>query len=327
MKVLITGCSGQDGSILAELLIKAGHEVYGMIRRSSTPNYWRLEHIRDQIRLVMGDMCDYSSLCHIVRAVQPELVFNCAAMSFVGASWSQPEVTTDITGTGVLRLLEAVRQYAPQDCRFLQFSSSEMWGKVLEIPQTEKTPFNPQSPYAVAKTYAHYINICYRRSYNMHASSIICLNHESDKRGDEFVTQKIAKGAARIRLSLEANIEPEPLRLGNLKAKRDWSHARDICRGAILAILYPEPRDWVLASGQTRSVEEFCHYAFSAADIPDWRKYVVVDEGLFRPAEVDVLLGDATKAMRELGWKPEISFEELVEEMVQSALDFYRGNE
>ncbi len=313
-KALITGITGQDGSYLAELLLSKGYEVYGLVRRSSLENYERIEHIRDKLKFISGDLNDQTSLDEAIRKIQPDEVYNLAAQSFVPTSWEQPILTAEITGLGVLKLLEAIRKYKP-DARFYQASSSEMFGKVKEIPQKETTPFHPRSPYGVAKVFGHYITVNYRESYNIFACSGICFNHESPRRGLEFVTRKISYGVARIKLGL-AN----ELRLGNLEAKRDWGFAKDYVEAMWLMLQQDKPDDYVIATGETHSVKEFVELAFSYVGL-DWKKYVVVDQKLYRPAEVDLLVGDSTKARQKLGWKPKVTFKELVEMMVESDIE------
>lgn len=313
-RALITGITGQDGSYLAEFLLEKGYEVFGLKRRTSTVAFERIKHIQDQITLVSGDMHDQSSLLNAVREVEPDEVYNLAAQSFVPTSWDQPLLTGDITALGVTRILEAIRRVNPK-IRFYQASSSEMFGKVQEVPQSEKTPFYPRSPYGVAKVYGHWITVNYRESYDMFCCSGILFNHESPRRGLEFVTRKITDGAVRIKLGL-AN----ELRLGNLEAKRDWGYAGDYVRAMWLMLQQDEPDDYVIATGKTRSVKELVEMAFDAVDL-NWEDYVVVDERFYRPAEVRELVGDSSKARKKLGWKPEVSFKELVEMMVEADLE------
>lgn len=308
---LITGITGQDGSYLAEWLLAKGYRVYGVVRRLSQENYGRIEHLRGRVELMSADLLDQTSLDQVVKQVRPDEVYNLAAMSFVPTSWQQPVLTAEFTAVGVARLLEAIRAYAPQ-ARFYQASSSEMFGKVVETPQTETTPFYPRSPYGVAKVFGHYITVNYRESYSMFACSGILFNHESPRRGLEFVTRKITDGVARIKLGLA-----KELRLGNLQAKRDWGFAGDYVRAMWLMLQQPQPDDYVIGTGETHTVEEFVAIAFQHVGL-DWRKYVVVDPQFYRPAEVDLLLGDASKARRVLGWQPEVSFQKLVEMMVES---------
>jgi len=317
-RALITGITGQDGSYLAEFLLEQGYEVVGMIRRSSTVNFERIRHIQDRVTLTPGDLLDEVSLIHMLREHHPTEVYNLAAQSFVQTSFSQPVFTGEVTALGVTRLLDAIRIVDP-DIRFYQASSSEMFGKVVETPQRETTPFYPRSPYGVAKVYGHWITVNYRESYGMHASSGILFNHESPRRGLEFVTRKISHGVARIALGLDRE-----LRLGNLDAQRDWGYAGDYVRAMWLMLQQDQPGDYVVATGQTHSVRRFCELAFACAGL-DYRNYVVVDERFFRPAEVDLLVGDPSRAREKLGWKPEVSFEQLVEMMVEADLRILRG--
>ena len=309
-KALITGISGQDGSYVAELLLDKGYEVYGLVRRLSLENYDRIEHIREKIKFISGDLNDQTSLDEAIRQVKPDEVYNLAAQSFVPASWKQPILTAEVTALGVLKLLEAIRKNKP-DTKFYQASSSEMFGRVREVPQKETTPFYPRSPYGVAKTFAHYITVNYRESYNIFACSGICFNHESPRRGLEFVTRKITDGAVRIKLGLA-----KELRMGNLEAKRDWGFAGDFVEAMWLMLQQDQPDDYVIATGETHSVKEFIEAAFAYLNL-DWQRYVVVDKEFYRPAEVDLLIGDATKARSKLGWKPKVNFRQLVEMMVQ----------
>jgi len=308
---LITGISGQDGSYLAELLLSKGYNVCGIVRRSSTENLSRIEHLRDRIDLAQADLLDQSSLDRVLKRVQPDEVYNLAAMSFVPTSWEQPVLTAEFTAVGVARVLESVRAVHPA-ARFYQASSSEMYGKVLETPQSETTPFYPRSPYGVAKVFGHYLTVNYRESYNLFACSGILFNHESPRRGLEFVTRKITDGAARIKLG-----KSKELRLGNLQAKRDWGFAGDYVRAMWLMLQQDQPDDFVIGTGEMHSVEEFVSFAFQHVGL-DWRKYVVVDQKFYRPAEVDTLLGNPEKARRVLQWQPEVSFQKLVEMMVES---------
>jgi GDPmannose 4,6-dehydratase len=317
-RALITGITGQDGSYLAEFLLEQGYDVIGMIRRSSTVNFERIRHIQDRVTLTPGDLLDEVSLIHMLREHRPTEVYNLAAQSFVQTSFSQPVFTGEVTALGVTRLLDAIRIVDP-DIRFYQASSSEMFGKVVETPQRETTPFYPRSPYGVAKVYGHWITVNYRESYGMHASSGILFNHESPRRGLEFVTRKISHGVARIALGLDRE-----LRLGNLDAQRDWGYAGDYVRAMWLMLQQDQPGDYVVATGQTHSVRRFCELAFAYAGL-DYRDYVVVDERFFRPAEVDLLVGDPSRAREKLGWKPEVSFEQLVEMMVEADLRILRG--
>jgi GDPmannose 4,6-dehydratase len=310
---LITGITGQDGSYLAELLLDKGYRVCGMVRRASTENFQRIEHIRGRIELFQADLLDQTSLMTLLDQVRPHEVYNLAAMSFVPTSWRQPVLTAEFTAVGVTRMLDAIRQVCPS-ARFYQASSSEMFGKVQETPQKETTPFYPRSPYGVAKVYGHYITVNYRESYNMFACSGILFNHESPRRGLEFVTRKITDAVARIRMGMA-----KELRLGNLQAKRDWGFAGDYVRAMWLMLQQDRADDYVVGTGQTHRVEEFVQIAFDHVGL-DWRKHVVVDPAFYRPAEVDLLLGDATKAFKVLGWKPEVSFSQLVKMMVDSDL-------
>jgi GDPmannose 4,6-dehydratase len=312
-RALITGITGQDGSYLAELLLEKGYEVHGIVRRSSTENFERVQAFRERVRLHQADLCDQTSLIHTLRKVQPEEVYNLAAQSFVPTSFEEPLLTADVTALGVPRLLEAIRLARPE-ARFYQASSSEMFGKVRETPQTELTPFYPRSPYGVAKVFGHYITVNYRESYSMHATSGILFNHESPRRGREFVTRKVTWGVARIKLGLDRE-----LKLGNLDAARDWGFAGDYVRAMWLMLQQPEPGDFVIATGKAHTVRELVEVAFGRVGL-DWRKHVVQDPALTRPAEVDHLLGNAAKAKRVLGWEPETSFERLVEMMVDADL-------
>ncbi|CAG0995414.1 MAG: GDP-mannose 4,6-dehydratase [Candidatus Methanoperedens sp.] len=313
---LITGITGQDGSYLSELLLGKGYKVYGLIRRLSTPNLARIEHILDQVELIEGDLTDQSSINNALKESQPCEVYNLAAQSFVATSWNQPVLTGDVTGLGAVRILEGVCHVCP-DAHFYQASSSEMFGKVNESPQNENSRFYPRSPYGFAKVYAHWACINYRESYGMHASSGILFNHESPRRGIEFVTRKITDAVARISLGFA-----KELRLGNLDAKRDWGFAGDYVKAMWLMLQQKEPDDYVIATGETHSVGEFAELAFHEAGL-DWKKYVSVDQKFIRPAEVNLLLGDASKARRILGWKPEVTFEELVKMMVREDLKRY----
>jgi GDPmannose 4,6-dehydratase len=313
---LITGITGQDGSYLAELLLNKGYEVYGLVRRLSTPNTTRIEHIAEKIFLLEGDLTDQSSLNVAVQTSQPDEVYNLAAQSFVATSWNQPVLTGDVTGLGTTRILEALRQFSP-GAKMYQASSSEMFGKA-EVPQHENTPFHPRSPYAVAKVYAYHATVNYRESYGMFCCNGILFNHESPRRGIEFVTRKITDGVARIYYGLSND-----LRLGNLDAKRDWGFAGDYVKAMQLILQQEEPDDFVIATGESHSVEEFVDLAFTEAGL-DWKKYVTQDERFMRPADVPDLKGDITKAKKNLGWEPEIKFEELVRIMVKADLDKYK---
>jgi GDPmannose 4,6-dehydratase len=306
---LITGITGQDGSYLAELLLEKDYRVCGMVRRASTENFQRIEHLRGRIELFQADLLDSTSLDHLLRQVRPEEVYNLAAMSFVPTSWQQPVLTAEFTALGVTRLLDALRQSCPQ-ARFYQASSSEMFGKVRETPQSETTPFHPRSPYGVAKVYGHFITVNYRESYDLFACSGILFNHESPRRGLEFVTRKITHGVARIKQGLD-----QELRLGNLQAKRDWGFAGDYVRAMWLMLQQEQPDDYVIGTGQTHTVEEFVQLAFDRAGL-DWRRHVVIDPQFYRPAEVDLLLANPAKAQQALGWQPCCTFERLVELMV-----------
>jgi GDPmannose 4,6-dehydratase len=315
---LITGITGQDGSYLAELLLAHGYRVCGMIRRSSTENFQRVEHLRQRIEFHQADLLDPTSLAGVLRATRPDEVYNLAAQSFVPTSWQQPVLTAEFTAVGVTRLLDAIRQVCPE-ARFYQASSSEMYGKVREVPQSETTPFHPRSPYGVAKVYGHFITVNYRESYGLFACSGILFNHESPRRGLEFVTRKITHGVARIKFGLDTE-----LRLGNLDAKRDWGFAGDYVRAMWLMLQQDRPDDYVICTGETHSVEEFVRIAFARVGL-DWRRHVVIDPRFYRPAEVDLLLGDPAKARRLLSWRPEVSFERLVTMMVDSDLALLSG--
>jgi GDPmannose 4,6-dehydratase len=312
---LVTGITGQDGSYLAELLLEHGYEVHGMVRRASTEKFDRIEHIRDRITLHQGDLLDQRSLVDAMRAAQPAEIYNLAAMSFVAVSWIQPTLTAEFTGTGVTRMLEAMREVCPE-ARFYQASSSEMFGKVLEVPQTETTPFYPRSPYGVAKAYGHFITVNYRESYDLHATSGILFNHESPRRGLEFVTRKITWHAAAIKHGLI-----KELRLGNLDAERDWGYAKDYVEAMWLMLQREQPEDYVIATGESHSVRECCQVAFDEAGLGDFEQYVTIDPAFVRPAEVDHLIGTPAKAERDLGWKPKTSFEELIRLMTRSDID------
>lgn len=312
-KALITGVTGQDGSYLAELLLSKGYEVYGMVRRTSTVRYERIRHIQDQIHLVQGDLLDQTSLTKAVGTIQPDEVYNLAAQSFVPTSWNQPVFTGDVTALGATRMLEALHTTAP-NARFYQASSSEMFGKVQEVPQRESTPFWPRSPYGVAKVYGHWITVNYRESYNLYCCSGILFNHESPRRGMEFVTRKVAYHAAKIKLGL-AN----ELRVGNLDAQRDWGFAGDYVEAMWLMLQQDQPDDYVIATGQTHSVERLLEVAFACVNL-DWKNYTVQDPEFMRPAEVDLLVGDPTKAHAQLGWEPTVTFEGLIQMMVEADL-------
>ena len=310
---LITGINGQDGSYLAELLLAKGYKVVGMSRRTSTLNFERIAHFQDEITLVQGDLHDQSSLVSILEEYEPEEVYNLAAQSFVPTSWQQAVLTAEVTAVGVLRMLEAIRQTDPK-IRFYQASSSEMFGKVVEVPQNESTPFYPRSPYGVAKAYGHWITVNYRESYNLFTVSGILFNHESPRRGFEFVTRKISRGVAAIKLGLASQ-----LCLGNLEAQRDWGYALDYVKAMWMMLQQETPGDFVIGSGETHSVREFCEIAFGYAGL-DYREYVIQDPKFYRPAEVDLLISDPTKANKILGWEPSVTFRGLVEMMVQADL-------
>ncbi|MGG1877275.1 GDP-mannose 4,6-dehydratase [Paenibacillus cisolokensis] len=313
-KALITGITGQDGSYLAELLLSKGYKVYGLRRRTSVPILENIEHIKNEIEFIEGDLLDQGSLINAVKKSDPDEVYNLAAQSFVATSWDQPVLTGQATGIGVTNMLEAVRIVKPE-ARFYQASSSEMFGKVVETPQKETTPFYPRSPYGVAKVYGHWITVNYRESYNMFACSGILFNHESPRRGVEFVTRKVTDAVARIKLGLQSE-----LRMGNLDAKRDWGFAGDYVKAMWLMLQQETPDDYVISTGETHTVEELVEIAFSHVGL-DWRDYVVIDQKFVRPAEVDLLLGDCTKAKEKLGWELEVGFKELVTMMVDSDLN------
>ncbi len=317
-RALITGLTGQDGSYLAELLLDKGYEVAGMVRRSSTINFDRLRHIQDDIQIVQGDLLDEASLQDAISQTQPDEVYNLAAQSFVQTSWQQPSLTGDTTAVGVTKLLNAVlaqSRLLNKQIRFYQASSSEMFGKVQHVPQTEATPFYPRSPYGVAKVYGHWITVNYRESYDMHASSGILFNHESPRRGLEFVTRKITYNVAKIKHNLT-----KELRLGDLDPQRDWGFAGDYVEAMWLMLQQDTPDDYVISTGETHSVQEFCEHAFGAVGL-NWQDHVVQDKRFMRPAEVDLLIGDSSKAQADLGWKPKTGFDELVRMMVESDMD------
>jgi GDPmannose 4,6-dehydratase len=310
-KALITGITGQDGSYLADFLLAKGYKVYGMVRRSSVEKLDRIEHIRDKLNFVQADLLDQLSLIGILRESNPDEVYNLAAMSFVPTSWSQPVLTGEFTAIGVTRLLEAIR-LVNRDIKFYQASSSEMFGKVREVPQNENTPFHPRSPYGVAKVYGHYITVNYRESYDIFGASGILFNHESPRRGLEFVTRKVTDAVARIKLGLQ-----DFLYLGNMDSKRDWGYAEDYVKAMWLMLQQDNPDNYVVATGEAHSVKEWVEASFSCLDL-DWKKFVKVDKRFLRPAEVDLLIGDSSKARSDLGWKPEVDFQGLVKLMVES---------
>ena len=318
-RALITGITGQDGSYLAELLLSKGYEVIGMVRRSSTVNFERIAHLQDKITFVPGDLLDEVSMIHILQEHRPAEVYNLAAQSFVQTSFTQPVLTGEVTGLGVTRILDAIRLVDPE-IRFYQASSSEMFGKVQEVPQTERTPLYPRSPYGVAKVYGHWMTINYRESYDLHASSGILFNHESPRRGLEFVTRKISNTVAKIKLGMATE-----LRLGNLDAQRDWGFAGDYVDAMWRMLQQDSPDDYVVSTGETHSVREFCELAFGRVDL-DWEQYVKVDERFFRPAEVDLLVGSPAKATEKLGWEPSTPFPQLVTMMVDADLALLSGD-
>lgn len=313
-KALITGVTGQDGSYLAEFLLSQGYDVYGMVRRTSTVRYERIRHIQDDITLVQGDLGDQTSLNRAMADIQPDEVYNLAAQSFVPTSWNQPAFTGDVTGLGVTRMLEAVHTVKP-DARFYQASSSEMFGKVLAVPQTEETPFYPRSPYGIAKVYGHWMTINYRESYDMYAVSGILFNHESPRRGLEFVTRKVTYTAAKIKLGMT-----NELRMGNLEAQRDWGFAGDYVQAMWLMLQQDSPDDYLVATGKTHSVQRLLEVAFACIDL-DWKDYYAQDERFMRPAEVDLLIGDPKKAEDKLGWKPTVTFEQMIQMMVEADIE------
>jgi GDPmannose 4,6-dehydratase len=312
---LITGTTGQDGSYLSEHLLGLGYKVYGLVRRSSTTNFWRIQHIQDRIEILNADLLDQNSLTNAIAEAEPDEVYNLAAQSFVPASWSQPVLTGEFTALGVTRMLEAIRVLDPK-IRFYQASTSEMFGKVHGVPQDEDTPFYPRSPYGVAKLYGHWITVNYRESYGMYAVSGMLFNHESPRRGEEFVTRKISLGAARIKSGLQKD-----LHLGNLEAKRDWGFTGDYVEAMHLMLQRPEPRDYVVGTGETHTVREFVEIAFERVGL-DWKKYVVSDPRFVRPAEVDLLISNPRRIREELGWKPKVDFRGLVEMMVDSDSEY-----
>jgi GDPmannose 4,6-dehydratase len=316
-RALITGITGQDGSYLAELLLARGYEVHGMVRRSSEEKFERIAHIRDRVALHQGDLLDQYSIASLLARIEPQEVYNLAAQSFVPTSWNQPVLTGEFTALGVTKMLEAIRHTAPST-RFYQASSSEMFGRVRETPQNELTPFYPRSPYGVAKAYGHFITVNYRESFGIFAVSGILFNHESPRRGLEFVTRKVSDGVARIRLGLT-----DKLSLGNLDARRDWGFAGDYVEAMWLMLQRDHARDFVVATAETHSVRELCQIAFARADL-DWEKHVVIDPTLIRPAEVDLLTGDPSLVRRELGWEPRVAFKQLVEMMVDADIERLR---
>ena len=319
-RALITGITGQDGSYLAEFLLSKNYRVFGLTRRTSTPNYERIKHIEDKIELIPGDLLDQQSLTSAVAHSQPDEIYNLAAQSFVQTSWSQPVLTGEFTALGVTRMLEAMRQIKP-DAKFYQASSSEMFGQSEESPQNEKTPFHPRSPYGVAKVYGHWITINYRESYDLFTVSGILFNHESPRRGLEFVTRKISHGIAKIHLR-----QQDHLVLGNLDAKRDWGFAGDYVEAIWLMLQQKEPQDFVIATGENHSVREFVEEAFKVIGIKNWKKYVKISKELFRPAEVDFLIGDASRAKKILGWEPKVDFSQLVKMMVEADINLLAKN-
>jgi GDPmannose 4,6-dehydratase len=318
-RALITGITGQDGSYLAELLLSKGYEVHGMVRRSSNETFSRIRHLQGQIKLVQADLLDQLSLVRVIDRIRPHEVYNLAAQSFVPTSWDQPLLTGDFTGLGATRVLEAIRQVDPKNIRFYQASSSEMFGRVREVPQREETPFYPRSPYGVAKVYGHFITVNYRESYNIFAVSGILFNHESPRRGLEFVTRKVTNAVARIKLGLQ-----DKLPMGNLDAKRDWGYAPDYVEAMWMMLQQPEADDFVIATGETHTVKHLLEIAFSAADL-EWQKYVYQDPSFMRPAEVDLLVGDASKAKEKLGWTAKTSFEDMIKIMVEADIAVIDG--
>jgi GDPmannose 4,6-dehydratase len=310
VRALITGITGQDGSYLAEFLLNKGYEVYGMVRRSSVENFNRIEHIRDRLKFIQADLLDQLSIIDAVKESRPDEIYNLGAMSFVPTSWRQPVLTGEFTGLGVTRMLEAVR-HMDKNIKFYQASSSEMFGKAREVPQNENTPFYPRSPYGVAKVYGHYMTVNYRESYDLFACSGILFNHESPRRGLEFVTKKVTYNAAKIKLGLAKN-----LHMGNLDAKRDWGYAKDYVEAMWLMLKQESPEDYVISTEEAHSVKEWVDISFKCLDL-DWTKYVKVDKRYIRPADVDLLVGDSSKAKKKLGWKTKVSFEQLVKIMVE----------
>jgi len=319
-RALITGINGMDGSYLADLLLEKGYEVYGMERRTSSPNRTNTKHLEGKITFLHGDLTDQNSLVRCLRESNPNEVYNLGSQSFVGESWNTPEQTSDVTGLGVLRMLEAIREYG-KEVRFYQASSSEMFGRMVENPAKESTPFYPRSPYGVAKLYGHWITKNYRESYDMFACSGILFNHESERRGIEFVTRKITDGVARIHLGLQ-----DKIMLGNLDAKRDWGYSPDYCEAMWLMLQQDKPDDYVIATGETHSIRDFLDAAFKHIGVTDWSNYVGQDPRFMRPAEVDVLRGDSTKALSDLGWKPKTSLEEMVSKMVKNDIEILKND-
>ncbi|MEK7845685.1 MAG: GDP-mannose 4,6-dehydratase [Nitrospinota bacterium] len=313
-KALITGITGQDGSYLAEFLLEKGYRVAGIVRRSSTESFERIDHIKNKVELKQADLLDQLSIIDAIKEFEPDEIYNLAAQSFIPTSWNQPILTAEFTALGVTRMLEAIR-HINKNIKFYQASSSEMFGKVQQIPQNEKTPFYPRSPYGVSKVYAHWITVNYRESYNIFACSGILFNHESPRRGREFVTRKVTEGAAKIKLGLS-----KELRLGNFEAKRDWGYAKDYVRAMWLMLQQKEPSDYVIATGKEHSVQDLVEIAFDHLGLK-WKDYVVTDPALLRPAEVDHLVGDHSKAKKELGWEPQVSFQKLIEMMVEADMD------
>ncbi|OFW55240.1 MAG: GDP-mannose 4,6-dehydratase [Actinobacteria bacterium RBG_13_35_12] len=317
MRALITGITGQDGSYLAEFLLDKGYDVYGMVRRSSVENFYRIEHIRNKLKFIQADLLDQLSIIDAIKESKPDEIYNLGAMSFVPTSWKQPVLTGEFTGLGVTRMLEAAK-HMNKDVKFYQASSSEMFGKVREIPQNEQTPFHPRSPYGVAKVYGHYMTVNYRESYDMFTCSGILFNHESPRRGLEFVTKKVTYGAAKIKLGLADN-----LCLGNLDTKRDWGYAKDYIEAMWLMLQQDKAEDYVISTGETHSVKEWVESSFQCLDL-DWEKYVKIDKRFIRPADVDLLVGDYSKAEKQLGWKPKVGFKQLVKIMVEYDYDYLK---
>jgi GDPmannose 4,6-dehydratase len=317
VRALITGITGQDGSYLAEFLLDKGYDVYGMVRRSSVENFYRIEHIRNKLKFIQADLLDQLSIIDAIKESKPDEIYNLGAMSFVPTSWKQPVLTGEFTGLGVTRMLEAAK-HMNKDVKFYQASSSEMFGKVREIPQNEQTPFHPRSPYGVAKVYGHYMTVNYRESYDMFTCSGILFNHESPRRGLEFVTKKVTYGAAKIKLGLADN-----LCLGNLDTKRDWGYAKDYIEAMWLMLQQDKAEDYVISTGETHSVKEWVESSFQCLDL-DWEKYVKIDKRFIRPADVDLLVGDYSKAEKQLGWKPKVGFKQLVKIMIEYDYDYLK---